>query len=459
MSQKFRLLTLFLAGIFISSCSSMYLPSIPEVGGNFPTAPKPHKAGGVKHSHSGRVHIHALPAAGVNHSHRQGGSASNDQDRGGYTNNSAGYDQYTDTYDGSNGSGGSYGSSSSNSGAYYDSGTSRSENIKDKEDYSVVRVLYGTNRKRTNSKDINERFGSKRGDIISYGEALVSIPSTHKLGKIESPSIWRFEFSRSSKKHVKLLKLTDLNRKKFFLNLNIDLKHSAKKSALIFIHGFNVKFSNATRRTAQIVYDLEFSGVPILYSWPSVGRVSAYTIDESNIKASEYFIEMFLEDFIRKTGVKNIYLIAHSMGNRGLTRSLARLLERNPNMSKVIKEIILAAPDIDAEVFKRSILPRITKYNNPVTLYASADDRALLASKRIHGYPRAGDVGKSLVIDEKLETIDATGLDTSLLRHSYFSESSPVLADINSLINNKLRARDRYRLKISPDGSHWVFAH
>ena len=41
------------------------------------------------------------------------------------------------------------------------------------------------------------------------------------------------------------------------------------KQVFVFVHGFNVSFENALRRTAQIAYDLNFDGAPFLFSWPS----------------------------------------------------------------------------------------------------------------------------------------------------------------------------------------------
>jgi hypothetical protein len=47
-------------------------------------------------------------------------------------------------------------------------------------------------------------------------------------------------------------------------------------------------------------------------------------------------------------------------------------------------------------------------------LYASSEDLALVASKSVHGAQRAGDSGPGLVLVPGIETIDATGIDTSL---------------------------------------------
>lgn len=147
------------------------------------------------------------------------------------------------------------------------------------------------------------------------------------------------------------------------------------------------------------------------------------------------------------------------MGNRALTRALVSLLNDKPALRTRLKEVILTAPDIDADVFKRDIAPALTATGRPVTLYASSTDLALAASKKVHGYPRAGDSGQGLVVVSGIETIDATLTDTSLLGHSYFAETKSVLSDMFYLIGNGKRADQRFGLR-SVDGEagrYWEF--
>lgn len=325
-----------------------------------------------------------------------------------------------------------------------------------KEKFHTVKVFYGTDRNKTNKSSLNDYFGEVRSPV-SYGQIDISIPFNHQQGKIEAPSIWRLEFSENPEKHISMLTLVEMDKATLFKTVNQRLNESGTNSAFIFFHGYNVTFSAAAKRTAQMAFDLKFPGVPFFYSWPSAGRVSAYTKDKGNIQWSEPHIKSFLEDVAKKSDIENIYLIAHSMSNRGLTRALGTLITEQPELKSKFKEVILAAPDIDAEVFKRDILPKLTAQQLPVTLYASADDKALLASKKVHGYSRAGDTGDSIVVAEGIETIDATGLDTGFLRHSYFSETQPMLNDIHALALKKLRAHQRTLLEKVEGKGYWKF--
>lgn len=232
-----------------------------------------------------------------------------------------------------------------------------------------------------------------------------------------------------------------------------------KSRAFLFVHGYNVTFEDAAKRTAQISYDLGFEGAAVFYSWPSQGSISAYTVDEQNAEWAKTDLKAFLNDFFTRSDAQNIYLIAHSMGNQALTKALAAILTEKPELKRRLKEVILAAPDIDAEVFKRDIAPVLTASGRPVTLYASSKDLALTASKQVHQYPRAGDSTGRVIMVPGVETIDATGLDTSFLGYSYFAEARSILADIFYLIKNGQRANQRFGLRSidSPQGRYWVF--
>ena len=324
--------------------------------------------------------------------------------------------------------------------------------------YAVVRTFFATDRNLTGKTKPDEMFGIARSNL-TYGACDVSIPRDHRMGELESPSIWRLELREYPAKHIVLLSTAISSKDKFFSDVAARVRASPRSSAFLFVHGYNVTFADAARRTAQISYDLGFDGAPVFYSWPSQGTPPAYTVDEQNIEWAQANLRGFLEDFFTRSDAQSVYLIAHSMGNRALTRALASLLTDKPALRNRLKEVILAAPDIDADVFKRDIAPALTATGRPVTLYASSEDLALIASKKVHGYPRAGDSGQGLVVVAGIETIDATTTDTSLLGHSYFAETRSVLSDMFYLIRNDQRADQRFGLHgiDTQAGRYWEF--
>ena len=313
-------------------------------------------------------------------------------------------------------------------------------------DYIEIPVSFATDRNDTKDSDLNDRFGTKRAKL-QYGRVVVSIPYTHKLGEIERPSYWRLEFSEDPTKHVMLQSVKMQDKETYFKQMAERIAKNGK-STFLFVHGYNVTFADAARRAAQITFDLRFGGEPVFYSWPSQGATTKYTVDEANIEWAKHNMKNFLRDYLTKTNADDIYLVAHSMGNRGLTKALIDLMNEHPELKDKITEVILAAPDIDADVFRRDIAPKmVLKIAKPITLYVSSDDLALIASHKVHGNPRAGDAGKGVVIVDGVETIDASGVDTSFLRHSYFATTSTIIADILDLMKSGKRAPDRETLE------------
>lgn len=315
--------------------------------------------------------------------------------------------------------------------------------LKDVSGYRGVRVSFATDRQYEIS-DKKISFGSEPGNV-SYGYCYVSIPPSHKIGAIESPSIYKLEFRENPEKHVMIQETKLQPYDEFIKDLSWLSSRSNSGNAFVFIHGFNVGFDDAAKRTAQIAYDLNFDGVPIFFSWPSRNSASltAYEADERNIELSEGTIKRFLIDVLSDTQISNLFVIGHSMGTRGLAKAVGAIALENPEALKKMKAIILAAPDIDTELFKREIAPKLLRAERNITLYASSNDRALSASQRLHGYPRAGDSGTGLVLLKGMDTIDASNVDTSLLGHSYYGDVRTIIDDMHYLIQQSLPVDQR----------------
>jgi esterase/lipase superfamily enzyme len=325
--------------------------------------------------------------------------------------------------------------------------------------YAVVKVYYATDRLRTSASEPARIYGGDRGEL-ALGFCTVSIPRDHRMGEVEAPSIWRLEWSEDPDQHVVLLSVTEQDKQSFYDDVARRVGSSAGKSAFVFVHGYNVTFADAARRTAQMAYDLGFDGAPVFYSWPSQASYAAYHVDETNAEWSQIDFKNFLKDFAQQSGAENIFLIAHSMGSRVLTNGLKELLQENPIIRAQLKEIILAAPDIDADTFKRDLAPRILPPVRSTTLYASSKDYALTASKHFAGYRRAGDTAGGVTVVEGLDTIDASNIRTDFVGHSYYGDSESVLGDLRTLILNRKRAEERSGLTPveSSAGRYWAFS-
>jgi len=309
------------------------------------------------------------------------------------------------------------------------------------------------------AKDVSQRvYGNQRGEL-ELGTCRISIPRDHEVGELESPSVLRLEFREDPERHVVLLGVEQKPADEFFADLGGCVADSARKEAFVFVHGYNVTFEKAARRTAQLAHDLKFDGAPIFYSWPSQGGLLKYTIDETNVVWTVPHLKQFLVDVARRSGARSVHLIAHSMGNRALTSALRGLSYDLDGKGPMFREVVLTAPDIDADVFRRDIAPAIIGTADRVTLYASSNDEALAASKQVHGYPRAGESGENMVVVPGIETIDVSAVDTSLLGHTYYGDNDTVLTDLGKLLAESSPPDERHWLRAAALGQlkYWVF--
>jgi esterase/lipase superfamily enzyme len=183
-------------------------------------------------------------------------------------------------------------------------------------------------------------------------------------------------------------------------------------------------------------------------------------MDEKNVELSVDQLKAFLLAVAEHSKADTINLVAHSMGNRALTDALKEMDVAATEQKQLFNQVILAAPDIDADIFKQRIAPAIVTKAKHITLYASSKDLALVASRRFNsGDPRAGDAGKNLVVIPGIETIDVSSGDSSLLGHSYYGDNVSVLQDIEYLLRDQPASSRRFleRVSLHGDLAYWMF--
>jgi esterase/lipase superfamily enzyme len=324
-----------------------------------------------------------------------------------------------------------------------------------------IRVFYGTDRAHGGGDAPKNYYTGSRGSP-TFGVALASVPRRgRKVGELTGPTWWRLEFKPNPTKHVILIDVQSLGRDTFVNELHDSLALADSRDALIFVHGYNVSFEDAARRAAQISVDLKFPGRTLMYSWASAADPKSYTVDEDTIDWSRKYFAEFLHLALTEIGARDVHVIAHSMGNRALMDTLERLnLSKLPPGAATLCQVIFAAPDIGRDKFVQLAKAFSTRAQR-CTLYASSRDVALKASRAVHGYPRAGEAGTSLVVVDGVDTIDASQVDTSLmgLRHSYFGSKRSILGDMFDLIALRLGPDDRFELQAAGDAGrrYWSY--
>ncbi|WP_298982179.1 alpha/beta hydrolase [uncultured Roseibium sp.] len=226
-------------------------------------------------------------------------------------------------------------------------------------------------------------FGGERGQALGYAEASISVPPDHEPGQIE----WPNSFPGDPEKNFVTRKAGYIADKASFtneINRRLAAKPRDEREIFVFIHGYNTRFPEALYRFTQIIHDSEFSGVPVLFTWASRGKVQDYVYDLNSAAIARQALEQTLIQ-LSNTRAEKITILAHSMGNWLLMETA---VQASPNdrrkMTRKIDEVILAAPDIDIDLFKAQ-LKKLGRPPKPYIVIVSRDDRALRLSRAIAG--------------------------------------------------------------------------
>lgn len=342
----------------------------------------------------------------------------------------------------------------------FGAGTERSRafTVDPEQGFTSVKIYYATDRARSGSEEPNDFYGGDRGEL-ELGTAVVSIPPEHLPGAIERPSIWTFTFREDPGRHVVLQSVAPGEKDEVFAEMREQLGSAGSDAAFVFVHGFNVPFFEAAQRTAQMAYDMNFDGVPILYSWPSRASLLSYIADTAVVNLSGRRLTLFLEDVVKKSGARRIHLIAHSMGNRAMTDALELYALRHEGEPPAFDQVLFTAPDLDAGLFAE-MAKTIQPVAQRLTLYASDKDWALAVSRKLHGdATRAGQGGKRILHSAAVDSIDMTSIGEDMLMHSYYANNPSALTDILALMWRDAGPEERCGMTQveGENGSFWEY--
>ncbi len=318
----------------------------------------------------------------------------------------------------------------------------------------VQTVYYATDRNATGAEEPELAFDGTRSPngAMNYGKAEVNIPVSHKRGQIETP--WMgLQSLRDAGKHIYILQLTGFDE----AGLMAELRGvgGGEADLLVYVHGFNVPFSDAIVRAGQVAFDFGFQGAPIVYSWPSDGGITSYNTDSEDVAWSAKHIEGLLTKLKAEFPDRKLHLVAHSMGSRGLLGAL-RLMAYRDASQPLFQSVILCAPDFDSELFRDQIAAEVRPLAQQWVVYTSDKDLALTASEQINAAPR---LGKPVTYAEGYEIIDATGLEVTPWSlpetHSYYATKQRVLDDMVSVLKGLLPGERGLKAIEASGGTAW----
>lgn len=125
-------------------------------------------------------------------------------------------------------------------------------------------LLFATDRRFFEDVEPGFRLGATRGDML-FGAARLT-PAGGRVG------LANLSVSRSAAG--------------FERSIAQQLADAPTKELLLYIHGYNNTFVDAVTTAKGIIDVIGFTGVPVLFSWPSDGKALNYSADEEEVRTS-----------------------------------------------------------------------------------------------------------------------------------------------------------------------------
>jgi esterase/lipase superfamily enzyme len=299
---------------------------------------------------------------------------------------------------------------------------------------STVDMLVATTRAPVDAPE-GVMFGGERGRGLRFADISVSIPpdAVRKIGDVQWPARPPGDPARD----FVTLRADRLELKEAKAVFHQRILANRGRHALVFVHGYNTRFEEAVYRFAQIAHDSGADVVPVLFTWPSRGKALEYLYDRESANYSRDGLEAVLQALADDPSVSDVSILAHSLGNYVAVEALRQMSIRDRGLPAKIRDIMLASPDIDVDVFRRQIAEIENGHKPaPITLFVAQDDKALGLSQLIAGdEPRLGAVDptrepyRGLLQQAGVRVVDLTALETDdPAHHSKFASADVVRA-------------------------------
>jgi esterase/lipase superfamily enzyme len=253
---------------------------------------------------------------------------------------------------------------------------------------------------------------------------------------------------------------------------------SPRKEVVLFVHGYAKTFEDAAFRMANLCHFFGREFVCGIFSWPaggSRGLMAGYNVDRESGEFAVQHLKQTIRLIAQTPGVDRIHLMAHSRGTDVLTSALRELnIEAYVAGASVadrfkVKNVVLLAPDIDADVAAAKIFGVVSDPDLPyggasqprkvfpgpglrITSYMSAGDKALTFSQVLYGsLVRLGRADLKQFTKEQAATAARLGYLVDFIEvkatagdlgHSYYTSDPKVSADLVALIRYGLRPGD-----------------
>jgi len=171
------------------------------------------------------------------------------------------------------------------------------------------------------------------------------------------------------------------------------LDQTEHKDVYIYVHGFNNSFYDAIARAAILWHSISRQGVFIAYTWPAgYGGPLGYFYDRESGEFTTFHLREVIKALHDLPEMERLHIIAHSRGTDVATTALRELniayraTGADPREEMRLETLMLAAPDLDLEVFtQRFWLENLGVVARRTVVYFSAEDDAIGFSSWLFG--------------------------------------------------------------------------
>ncbi|MEM7732635.1 MAG: alpha/beta fold hydrolase [Pseudomonadota bacterium] len=283
-------------------------------------------------------------------------------------------------------------------------------------------------------------FGEERPEGLKFLSLDVSVPPTHEPGNIE----WPDGVPDAATDFVMTDSQVYPNAPSMISAMRANIP---SRETLVYVHGYNVTFSDAVYRFAQIRTDFGFVDNGLVFSWPSAGDLRGYAYDRDSVLYSRDDFEAVLNALTVGSG-GTVHILGHSMGSQLVMETLRQAaLRGNRGMLDRVSSVVLMSPDIDPDVFRQQARA-IGTLPDPFLIFVSRQDRALNISALLTGFkPRLGVIDSRDQLDDlDVQIIDFTELsDGRALDHSVPVTSPVAIKVLRGMIEQSEDGAENFR--------------
>ncbi|MFM1831084.1 MAG: hypothetical protein RLZZ558_1424 [Planctomycetota bacterium] len=282
-----------------------------------------------------------------------------------------------------------------------------------------MEILYVTDRSEVGRSERGPEYGFGRATAMAFGTATVSLAPTpsweelvrlsgqgdehpgflldmtrvEEVGRVvltpQSLEVVNGRLRRSDESFAELEKA----KAEFLAMVKSRLDRTKSKDVYLYVHGFNNTFYDAVARSAILWHSISRQGVFIAYTWPAgYGGPFGYFYDRESGEFTIFHLREMLKVLVELPELERLHIIAHSRGTDVATTALRELnialraQDKDPRQALKLETLMLAAPDLDLEVFsQRFWLENLGSVAKRTVVYFSSEDDAIGISNWLFG--------------------------------------------------------------------------